>query len=67
MKTLPGTRRMYASQLQIGDNIVDPKTGEYDSTVEDIYNDPEGTWLDTGDSVGYLDGRTEFLIEWIEQ
>lgn len=66
MKTLPGTRLVYATQLQVGDTIVETDTGAYDTTVEDVFTDSDGTWLDTGDTVGYLDSRTEFLIEWAE-
>lgn len=62
--TIPNTRKMYASQLKTGDNIVKTDTGEYDSTVEDVFTDEYGTWLDTGDTMGYLNTRTEFLIEW---
>lgn len=66
IKALPGTRIVYANQLEIGDNIVKNDTGEFDSSVEDVFTDSYGTWLDTGDTIGYLDSRMQFMIEWAE-
>lgn len=63
IKALPGTRIVYANQLEIGDNIVKTDTGEFDSSVADVFTDSYGTWLDTGDTMGYLNYRTQFMIE----
>lgn len=65
MKTLPGTRLVNANQLQIGDILLNDD-GSYDSTVEDVftdYDDSGKTWLDTGDTMGYLSSHQKFLIE----
>lgn len=55
------TRR--ADELEIGDRLLNYETGEYDSTVEDVFTDNYGTWLDTGDSMGYVESKVKYRVE----
>lgn len=60
-------RTLRADQLKIGDVLL-KDDGSYDSTVEDVFTDVfvdgSQTWLDTGDTMGYLPSRTKFNVEW---
>lgn len=58
---IPG-KEVRADQLVIGDVLLNDD-GSVDSVVEEVYLDPEGLWLDTGDSMGYVNPYTKYRVE----
>lgn len=51
-----------ADQLRIGDILLNDDES-FDSIVEAVYTDPDGTWLDTGDTMGYVNPEQTFRVE----
>lgn len=61
-------RTVTANQLEIGDTIL-KDDGNVDSYVEDVFVDPDDsrwTWLDDGNSAGFLGSHQKFTIEYFE-
>ena len=63
MHSLSGTKYVNASQLEVGDIILNDD-GSYYSTVIAAYWDDGDLWLDDGHNMGYIDPYTQYLIEW---
>lgn len=51
-----------ADQLVTGDVLLNDD-GSFDSVVEDVFTDYYGTWVDTGDTMGYVEPYQKFRVE----
>ena len=55
-------RTLRADQLIIGDTLLNDD-GSYESTVEDVFTDNYGTWLETDNDMGYVRSHMHFNVE----
>jgi hypothetical protein len=63
LKRLPGTKFVSPAELEIGDIILNDD-GSFYGTVEDVFTDSYGTWVDDSYNVGYVSENVQYLIEW---